>query len=97
MTDLRTDLEAVAADPALRNVGHGGISVRRLRERIEQILAKHPAPTADRDEVAEELACAWADYRKDYGVNQRDLQAAHKAFKAGWQAARTGDQSGPFR
>lgn len=53
-----------------------------------------PAPvdpdTADRQ-------CAWADYRKDYGVGESDMVAAHKAFMAGWKAAREGDQSGPLR
>ena len=41
----------------------------------------------------EELACAWADYRKDYGADSRD----YKAFAAGWKAAREGDQSGVLR
>lgn len=48
-----------------------------------------------RDE--EEMACAWADYRKDYGVSLRDIDAAHKAFTSGWKAAREGDQSGVLR
>lgn len=48
-------------------------------------------------EEAIEVALAWFDYRKDYGVSERDLTAAHKAFKAGWQAAREGDQSGALR
>jgi hypothetical protein len=34
----------------------------------------------------EAAALAWADYRKDYGVNSADMTAAHKAFLAGWQA-----------
>lgn len=46
---------------------------------------------------AESLACAWADYRNDYGVHPSDITAAHKAFKAGWQAALKGDQSGVLR
>jgi len=45
----------------------------------------------------EELACAWADYRKDYGVSSQDIGAAYKAFTAGWKAAREGDQSGVQR
>lgn len=45
----------------------------------------------------QEMACAWAEYRKDYGVNPNDLTAAHKAFTAGWKAAREGDQSGVLR
>lgn len=45
----------------------------------------------------EALACAWSDYRSDYGVHPSDLTAAHKAFKAGWQAALHGDQKGALR
>ena len=41
--------------------------------------------------------CAWADYRKDYGVGESEMEAAHKAFMAGWKSAREGDQSGPLR
>lgn len=44
-----------------------------------------------------DLACAWSDYRKDYGVSADHLPAAHKAFLAGWMAAREGDQSGTLR
>lgn len=45
----------------------------------------------------EDLACAWADYRKDFGVGRDQMTAARKAFKAGWKAAREGDQSGALR
>lgn len=48
-------------------------------------------------ERAELLACAWADYRKDYGIHPSDMTAAHKAFKAGWTAALVGDQSAAQR
>jgi hypothetical protein len=47
------------------------------------------------DEI--EAAMAWATYRNDYGVAAKDLVAAHKAFLAGWKAAREGDQSGVQR
>lgn len=43
------------------------------------------------------LACAWSDYRKDYGVSAADMATAHKAFKAGWKAALEGDQSAALR
>ena len=44
------------------------------------------------------LLCAWAEYRKDYGVRVEGIaNAAFKAFQAGWLAAREGDQSGPLR
>lgn len=38
------------------------------------------------DEMAR--ACEWADYRKAYGVSAEHITAAHKAFIAGWDAAR---------
>ena len=53
-----------------------------------------PAPV---DPDAADRQCAWADYRKDYGVGESEMAAAHKAFMAGWKAAREGDQSGPLR
>lgn len=45
----------------------------------------------------EDRACAWSDYRKDYGVPTSMLSTAYKAFCAGWLAAREGDQSGVQR
>lgn len=54
------------------------------------------AGASDRDE-ADEIACAWTTYRDDYGVHASDTTTAHKAFKAGWKAARKGDQSGVLR
>jgi hypothetical protein len=49
------------------------------------------------DEDSADAACAWSDYRKDYGVPADTMSAAHKAFLAGWKAAREGDQSEPLR
>jgi hypothetical protein len=54
-------------------------------------------PEPVRDPERGEMACAWADYRKDYGVPTEHMAAAHKAFLAGWVAARQGDQSGALR
>lgn len=51
----------------------------------------------ERTQEQDDIACAWADYRKDYGVSAEHMTAAHKAFVAGWKAAREGDQSGPLR
>src|SRR3546814_14931805 len=36
------------------------------------------------------IACAWSDYRKEYGVSPGKEERAreHEAFKAGWAAAR---------
>lgn len=38
-----------------------------------------------------EMACAWSDYRKHYGVSPDDhvRRMEHLAFKAGWEAAKT--------
>ncbi len=38
-----------------------------------------------RPDYFEDLACAWATFRKDYGPS--DTTAAYKAFVAGWEAA----------
>ena len=54
-------------------------------------------PTPPRNPEADEMACAWADYRKDYGISGTHAAAAYLAFVAGWQAARRGDQSGVLR
>lgn len=47
-------------------------------------------------DLAEELACAWSDYRKEYGVSGNPVKRRreHKAFKAGWDAARHGNDAG---
>lgn len=39
------------------------------------------------DEI--EMACAWSDYRADYGVSadERTRHREYEAFKAGWIAA----------
>ena len=58
------------------------------------LIEDAPAPV---DPDAVDRQCAWADYRKDYGVGESEMAAAHKAFMAGWKAAREGDQSGPLR
>lgn len=45
----------------------------------------------------EDRACAWADYRKEYGVPEDHLRAAHQAFLAGWDAARGRTTDGALR
>jgi hypothetical protein len=47
----------------------------------------------DRDDMNAE----WAEYRKDYGIAEDDLNVAHQAFLAGWKAHRDGPQGGPLR
>lgn len=49
------------------------------------------------DENDFEAAACWSDYRRDYGVSEADLVMAHRAFLAGWKAAREGEQSGVMR
>lgn len=49
------------------------------------------------DDDDDDAMTAWAEYHKDYGVKQGCLTTAHKAFLAGWKAAREGNQSGPLR
>lgn len=70
------------------------IALRSALTSLADGAESKPEPVEDE---ATEIACAWADYRKDYGVAQRDLNSAHKAFTAGWKAAREGDQSGSLR
>lgn len=88
--------------PRPDDVGHGhviprpdGVRARcggpRLCRECSRDLARQRATDAS------DRQCAWADYRKDYGVGEPEMVAAHKAFMAGWKAAREGDQSGPLR
>lgn len=42
-------------------------------------------------------ACAWTDYRAEYGVSAEHMTAAHEAFLAGWGAALGGDTRGVLR
>lgn len=51
----------------------------------------------DPDPDAIDAACEWADYRKHYGVNPYSLTEAHKAFLAGWAAARGHSHEGVQR
>lgn len=45
-----------------------------------------------------EIACEWSDYRKAYGVSAEAMTEAHKAFQAGWAAARgQSHEEGPLR
>lgn len=44
-------------------------------------------------EESEELACDWADFRKEVGVPSADISMGYKAFRAGWIAGRHGEQS----
>lgn len=68
-------------------------------ENDARILAEKQAErdAVERQRDSEEAACAWSDYRKDYGVSSGHLSAAHQAFLAGWKAAREGDQAGVLR
>lgn len=66
-----------------------GITVVVLRDTPEvvawlrRITDEHAAATPlDEPDIA--MAADWADYRSEYGARPRD----HKAFCAGWQAAR---------
>jgi hypothetical protein len=51
-----------------------------------------PQPTPDSN-AYDECAAAWSDYRRDYGVSthKQTRMKEHKAFCAGWLAARYGD------
>lgn len=45
------------------------------------------------DDERIEAACAWSDYRSEYGADATD----YKAFMAGWLAGHHGDQSSVLR
>src|SRR5690606_40695801 len=53
----------------------------------------------DHDDEAVEMACAWSDYRKEYGVSSDDKVRSkeYAAFTEGWKAGRHGDQSSVLR
>lgn len=55
--------------------------------------------TTESDDQRAERVMAWVEYRNTYGVNERDLIAAHKAFMAGWDARAdaTTTEPGPLR
>jgi hypothetical protein len=74
----------------------GGVLRRQSCTHHKRVEPK-PEPVVVRDPELDEIACAWSDYRKDYGIGSDPLVTAHKAFKAGWIAARRGDQSGVLR
>lgn len=74
---------------------HEDLRARRRAMQGESDNAATPAAVVDPE--AEELACAWSDYRGDYGVLPDHMTSAYKAFRAGWKAAREGDQSGVLR
>ncbi|PTU56715.1 hypothetical protein DBB34_07965 [Sphaerisporangium cinnabarinum] len=60
-----------------------------------EALASGPVYARGDDESVE-LACAWSDFRKDYGA--RGDADEYRAFVAGWQAGRgTLDAGGPLR
>lgn len=57
---------------------------------------------SDRTGTEDETPAAasdWSDFRKEYGVSPdaRTRELEHRAFLAGWQAGRHGDQSGVLR
>jgi hypothetical protein len=53
-----------------------------------EALASVAVPVCVGDEPVE-MACAWSDFRKDYGVSADESARAreHQAFMAGWLAA----------
>lgn len=59
----------------------------------DKMQAEQQAASAE----AEAVAADWSDYRRDYGVPTEHMEAAHKAFRAGWKAGRHGEQSGVLR
>lgn len=67
--------------------------------RAAAIPTKPINPDTESADQRAERVMAWAEYRNTYGVNERDLIAAHKAFMAGWEARAdaTTTEPGPLR
>lgn len=87
------DIPAASPDD---NIGH---LCEVCAARVKCAMVGQEGPTQQTEPTAKsaDLACAWSDYRKDYGVRESDSTVAHKAFTAGWRAARKGDQAGALR
>lgn len=62
-------------------MGHSGISVRRLRERVEQIIAKHETEpdASERDELARVIANA------HFKTDAQPMLMADAILAAGWR------------
>lgn len=61
------------------------------------VFAPHLGDGSEEYQAAAAVACAWTDYRNAYGVPEHETTAAHKAFLAGWDAARGADHAGVLR
>lgn len=80
--------------------GEAELDCKTCRAKLDKRdAAADPATVADSDEDAINVAIAWSDYRKDYGVSEDEAERRreHKAFKAGWKAGRFGSQDGVLR
>lgn len=91
VSDVYVGPDPAATEDDLR-AARGRLSGAHQRAELYLYGLGEPGAAGDLD-----AACAWSDYRRDYGVSADNLTAAHKAFLAGWKAAREGDQSGVLR
>lgn len=94
--DLRD--ERRATDEARRRAAAAEAEAADLRAQLHARTSAGAPDLATED--AAERACAWAEYRKDYGVpaDAGALGRTHSAFCAGWDAARGHlDAGGPLR
>lgn len=94
-TDRDTIAAKIEAIRTMRDFFHS-VDMKAAADHCEQHAIGWEGSLLDLNR-AELLACAWADYRKDYDVHPSDITAARKAFHAGWQAALHGDQSAALR
>jgi len=80
--------------PTCDACGWKGASYSNRTVEGRTLAEKHAAEHRCGDRV--EIATAWSDYRKDYGVSaDPDVRAQeHKAFVAGWRAARGASDAG---
>ncbi|WP_156186663.1 hypothetical protein [Cellulomonas sp. A375-1] len=77
------------ADPRSSVSRHPASHVATFVDMARAVLAARtprPAPTVSAEQDGIDRACAWSDYRSEYGVS-KGLVQAHKHFCAGWDAA----------
>lgn len=86
--DIACDADYLGASCICDEVAHGpwDKSSQRYEDGCKE---DRPHPDTRREDHLD-AACAWSDFRKDYGVSGDDKvrRREHRAFMAGWQSAR---------
>lgn len=88
--DTQWSLTRLAMHPGANPTSWGAL-VAVLTDLVDRLPDGETVPAPDtRREDHLDAACAWSDFRKDYGVSGDDKvrRQEHRAFMAGWQSAR---------